>query len=90
MSEKQSYLKGLYVKSPNAKAPEFVLGRIAIQVDVLAETLKNTSEDWINLDIKRGKDGEIYATINTFKPASTAPAVRETEAPEAADRDLPF
>jgi len=77
-----AYLKGLFVKNAHEKAPDFVIGRIAIARKDLIETLKSMPDDWVNLDIKKSKDGDLYASINTYK--------KEAKEENSVEGDLPF
>jgi hypothetical protein len=61
------YLKGLFFKLPNDKAPDFVKGQISIRREDLIAELQNLNEEWINLDLKISKEGKGYAAINTWK-----------------------
>jgi len=60
--------KGLMVKAPRDGAPDFVKAAISIKRDELIEWLENRDGDWINLDVKEGKSGKWYASVNTYKP----------------------
>jgi len=64
----KKYLKGLFVKSARAGAPDFVKGAISIKREDLIKELQGMTDDWINLDIKEGQDGGLYASINDWKP----------------------
>ncbi len=85
MSEKK-FIKGLFVKSPHANAPDFVLAKMSIKREDLIAELQGMVEDWINLDIKKSKEGEIYAAIDNWKPDG-----KKAESPtKEDDQDLPF
>jgi hypothetical protein len=60
---------GFIWKKPTGKAPDFVKGRVSIKVAEFKAWLdKNNSNDWVNLDILKSKDGKIYAKLNDWKP----------------------
>jgi hypothetical protein len=81
-----TYLKGLFVKNAHEKAPEFVIGRIAIARTDLIKSLQDITDDWVNLDIKKSKDGDLYASINTYKKDDAS----KPEPKEDNSSDLPF
>ena len=66
------FLKGIFYKLPNDKAPDFVKGSISIRREDLIETLKGSSEEWINLDCLKSKEGKGYLKVNTWKPKTNA------------------
>lgn len=70
MSDKK-FVDGLYYKSPHESAPDFVIGELSIQKDKLMGWLHaNEANDkgYINLQIKRSKEGKMYIEINDWKP----------------------
>ncbi len=72
--EKKYFPKGLYVKKPNEKAPDYVIGAISVHVADFKEYLEQVSGEWLNMDIKNSKEGKFYAEVNLWKPdASKAP-----------------
>lgn len=65
------YLRGLIVKKPSEKAPDFVLASVAIKRQELIETLQAMDDEWINGSINKwDKDGEdkVYFKIDEWKP----------------------
>jgi len=72
------FIPGLYVKPPHPKAPDFVKGRISIQVQKLLDYLNQWHEgEYINLNIlvsKKDPD-KWFAKIDDWKPGrgSAAP-----------------
>lgn len=87
-------INGLYPKPKNDKAPDFVIGKLSINIDQFRDWMKqhiadNPGEDWINVDMKVSKGGKGYAALDTWKPdqsAGNAPAKAE----EFADSPIPF
>lgn len=68
------FVPGLIVKAPHDKAPEFVKAAISIKVEELGQFLREqykAGQEWVNVDIKVGKSGKWYASINTYKPNET-------------------
>jgi hypothetical protein len=85
--------KGLVVKKPHDKAPEWVIGSLSFKVDEFIPFLKeHANNGWLNLDIKDGKKG-YYAEINTWKPENkqeNKPVQEYTEMHNGETDDLPF
>jgi hypothetical protein len=62
------FLDGFIVKNPHGNAPEFVVGKISIKVaDAIKSLRENETNGWVNLDIKKSKQGKLYAQINEWK-----------------------
>lgn len=90
MSEKK-FVDGLYLDPPRDGAPDFVIGKLAINVaqfrDWMVAYLKdNPNEKWIRMDLTRQKADPQKGTValNDWKPAA-----KPEPAPEAFD-DIPF
>ena len=85
--EEKKFLKGLFVKKREG-SPDFVLGQISIKREDLITELQGMSEEWLNLDILKEKEGSgIYSKLNTWKPE--APVSRDdAKAPD--DSSIPF
>jgi hypothetical protein len=81
-------------------APEYVLVNLSIKVDeAVAFLQQHQSNGWVNLQVKRSKQGKIYAALDTWKPTQGDSAVqgiahaRQAAAPSLEpfeDKDLPF
>ena len=85
--------KGLSVKAPHEKAPDFVKGSISIKKEVFLDWLSHQQGEWVNLDIKTSKkDGKYYAQVNDWKAENKAPVdTGFSTPPPAYDKDdLPF
>lgn len=68
--EKQTYIKGLFTKKPHQNAPEFIKAKISIKREDMIKSLQEMEGEWINLDLKEGKNGDYYTQIDTWKPNS--------------------
>lgn len=87
--EEKKFLKGLFVKKREG-SPDFVLGQISIKREDLIEELKGMSDEWINLDILKEKEGNgIYSKLNTWKPETSPEAQNAPVTPED-DEAVPF
>jgi hypothetical protein len=89
---------GLYPKPKHENAPDFVIGKLSINVQQFREWIKgwiqdNPGEDWINIDMKVGKSGKAYAALDTWKPEQkdSPPAQAQTAPANEGFRDeIPF
>ena len=73
-SEKETVIpKGIFVNDPHEKAPEWVLGSLAIDVNTFSNWLMDQTETekepekYVRFDILRSKEGKPYLRLNTFK-----------------------
>lgn len=91
MTEK-AFAKGLYVKAPSEKAPEYVKFSLAIKREELIQWLTGQTDEWINTDVKVAKSGKWYAEV--WKPDARKARVDYTppSAPTQDDYedDIPF
>lgn len=79
MSDEIQFVKGLLVKAPHERAPDFVKASISIKVAELQEWLSTQSGEWVNIDVKEARSGKWFAAVNTFKPKSDAPKPSKPE-----------
>lgn len=70
MSNETEFVKGLIVKAPNEKAPEYVKAKVSIKREELIAWLQGREGEWINLDIKVSQAGKWYAAVDSWKPNS--------------------
>lgn len=74
------FVNGLISKKVSDKAPEWILGALSINVESLTNWLNTTgkqvqSNGWINLNIKKSKDGKRYIEVDTYNPKQVAQVV---------------
>jgi hypothetical protein len=82
-TEDKIFADGFLVKR-NDSAPEFVLASVSLKVDEAIGFIKaNASNGWVNIDLKRSKNGKCYAELNTWKPKTDNNNTNEKS-------DLPF
>ena len=89
MAEKV-FPKGIFVKEPNEKAPDFVGNTISIKREELIQWLQSQEEDWINLKTMTSKAGKPYLEVDTWKPDIKAEAEKERVVFDSTGDDLPF
>lgn len=69
---------GFYPKPKHDKAPDFVIGKLSINLEQFTEWLKgyladNPNEQWLNIDMKVSKENKGYAVIDDWKPEKSSP-----------------
>lgn len=63
------FADGFIMKKPHQNAPDFVMGKLSIKVDDAVMFLqKHIDNGWVNLDMKKSKEGKIYLELNNWKP----------------------
>ena len=91
-------INGLYPKPKHQNAPDFVIGKLSINVQQFREWMQgwlkeNPGEEWINIDMKTSKAGKGYAAIDDWKPEKQDTPPARAEAPATDDfgtGDIPF
>lgn len=81
MNDRKEYASGLYFNDPHANAPDFVIGKISVNVDKFIPWLENqipSEKRYVNLSVKRGRDGKPYVELDTWKPTG-----RDSGAPQS-------
>jgi hypothetical protein len=64
-----SKIVGMRVDKPRVGAPEFVKGRVGINVSMFGQWLRDNADDrgWVNLDLLLSQAGDLYLKHNEFK-----------------------
>ncbi len=84
--EKQDpiFPKGVLFKKPRDGAPDFIRGHLSFKVDEAIEFLKaNEKNGWVNIDIKKSKEGKTYLQLDTWVP-------KKVETDEIPHESIPF
>ena len=68
MSDEIEFIDGLMFKEKHQNAPDFVICKLSIKREELIAWLQAKDGEWINGDIKRSKNGKIYAAVDNWKP----------------------
>lgn len=75
MSEEKKeaiFPQGIIFKKPNEKAPEWVKGQLSFKVDEACAFLQeHVNNGWVNIDIKKSKEGKMYLQLNAWKKENT-------------------
>lgn len=66
------FADGISWKEPMETAPEWIIGNFSVKVDKFKEFLDQhvNERGWVNFDVKRGKSGNVYVALNTWKPGT--------------------
>jgi len=96
MNDDNLLVAGFYPKPPREGAPEFVMGKININVEQFKTWFRdylkeNPDEEWLSIDTLISKGGKGYGKVDTWKPepkqGSDSPAAFM---PKVEDDDIPF
>ena len=80
------FADGIIFKLPRDGAPDFVKGSLSFKTEEAVKWLQdNTTNGWVNVDLKLSQGGKAYAELNTWKPKTAEPG-NAFEKPE----DIPF
>lgn len=82
MSNEKVFAKGFIFKR-NDKAPEFVVGSLSLKSSEAIEFIKQQGKEWINLDVKKSKEGKFYIELNTYEKGASNVAQDDSQ-------NLPF
>ena len=68
------FASGIFFDKPHENAPDFVKGKISIKADEATTFIKAHANEkgYVNLDLKKSKEGKLYLQLNTFVPEKKA------------------
>ena len=79
------FAKGFNFKRSD-NAPEWVIGKLSIKLeDAMPFLTQNANNDWVNLNVVQGKQGNYYIELDTWKPTN-----QSQSKPKADGNDLPW
>lgn len=83
---------GFFFERPREGAPDFVKGRLSIQVEKAIELLNTHKNEkgYVNLQLLNSKEGKLYLTVDTWKPTPKASTGIEYPTEEINPADVPF
>lgn len=67
MSNDNKFIDGLIFKAPHERAPEYVIAKVSIKRLALIEWLQKQTGDWVNADLKKSREGKLYAAVDDWK-----------------------
>jgi len=67
--------KGIIFKKPKEGAPEWIRGHLSFKVDEAVEFLNEhkKADGWVNIDIKKSKEGKLYLQVDKWEPEGSTP-----------------
>jgi len=72
------FIKGMIVKKPSEKAPDFIKANISFKVDEIVQFLQEHAKNgWVNVQVKESKGGKYYAQVDTWERKTTEAEDRE-------------
>ena len=77
----KNFVDGMRFEKPNEKAPEWIKGKISIEVAKLIPWLEANKNErgWVNIDLKKSKNNNLYLQLNTFKKSAFNPKAGEVD-----------
>ena len=90
MNDNMEFPQGIFAKAPADLAPDFVKGKVRIKLDEGIDWLKSkhdAGEQWVSLDIKEGRSGKWYASVDNWKPKTE---MEGQKLDPIADDDMPW
>lgn len=84
--------EGIYFNR-NDKAPDFVVGSVAVIPEKFMEWLHKQEKDekgYVRLDVLKSKQGNIYMALNTWKPENKVQIPKEDDEEVINIEDIPF
>ena len=90
MDNNLEFPNGVIFKLPRQGAPDYVKGSISIKRAELIQWLNGKSDEWINLDLKVGKSGKAFASVNNWKPENKGQSIPAATLDTNSNDDLPF
>ena len=72
------FLNSAVVRPLPENCPDWVIAKIGINVETMLEEIDaltkegHISNGWLNIEIKRAKNGKQYIDVNTWKPKAKA------------------
>lgn len=94
----QVFAEGLGFFEPHSNAPEFIKGCISVNREKFTEWMRSqevNEKGYIKLDVKEARSGNLYVSVNNYKPErdqqrGAAPAAPAPVDDGGIDGDIPF
>ena len=99
MSKSEKVFAKGFIFKKNDNAPEWVVGRLSLKKDEAIAFIQSQGNEWINLNIARGQQGNFYVELDIWKPInqpnpssnqSNVPQVPQFNPEPNVSNDLPF
>lgn len=77
MEQEKHFADGMMWQDPHEKAPNFIKGKICINVKKFTAWLETKKEfvsekGWLNIQLKESRNGTMYFELDTYKPTPKA------------------
>ena len=77
MEQEKHFADGMMWQDPHEKAPNFIKGKICINVKKFTTWLETKKEfesekGWLNIQLKESHNGTMYFELDTYKPVKVA------------------
>jgi len=66
------FVPGLIVKQRQDNAPDYIIGKLSINIDNFKDWLSSKDGEWVNIELKIAKSGKAYAAVDNWKPNASA------------------
>lgn len=86
---KTIFIDGMSFSERSTQQPEWILGKISVNLNRFMPFLKANVDDrgWLNIDLKKSQKGETYLALNTWKPtARTADSLEDKKFEESINK----
>ena len=86
-----TFIDGMIVKKPHENAPSFIKATISVKViDFVNFAKKHHKNGWLNIDLKKSKEGRLYLSLDEFEPKKKDELPDIDLSEEIKAEDLPF
>lgn len=101
MALDKKFVDGLRFNDPHERAPKWVRGTISVNIKRFLPYAEENADErgWLNIDVKKSRDGNLYCELNTYRRDKTSTDKEDREYDQKADEgdggdqkdvDLPF
>lgn len=75
------FAEGIYFDKPGEKSPDFIKGKINIDLERLYTWGKAhvNGKGYVRLDLKKSREGKLYLSLNTWEPMQPKPDFSQGE-----------
>lgn len=82
MEKKEKIFADGIIAKRRDDAKDFLICNLSLkEEEIIAFIKKHSKNGWVNLDVKRGRSGNLYVELDTFEPrkAASKPKVAEPD-----------
>lgn len=87
-----TFISGMIVKKPREGAPDFIKLNMSFKTEDFIKFLQaHTVNGWMNVDLKKSKEGKLYCALNEYKKKEETKDLPEINIEEEIKaEDIPF